>query len=132
MNRILILLFVGLFYPFLSKAQVPADTVVRMDQRVVTVAPSVANTYNQAGKIVVEIHVDRKGNVISARAGAKGTTVNDEKLLQECRDAALNAKFNAAGNVPEIQIGYLTFVFKPKAGNDSDETKANGKDKQYR
>jgi len=131
MNRILLLLIISL-YPFLSNAQSSADTVFRIDQRHIVDVPSVTDTYSRSGKIVVELHVDRKGNVISARAGAKGTTVNDEKLLQECQNAVLKAKFSPAANAPEIQAGYMTFVFKTKAESEPDKKDTAGKDKQYR
>ena len=73
-----------------------------------------------------------KGNVILAEAGAKGTTIKDEKLLQECQAACLHTKFSAAWDAPEIQIGYLTFVFKNKTGSELDEKSTTGKDKQQR
>jgi len=113
MHRILMLLLISL-YPFLSNAQSSADTVLRVDQHQITNAPNITDTHKQTGKIVVEIHVDKKGNVILAEAGAKGTTIKDEKLLQECQAACLQIKFSAVENVPEIQVGYMTFVFKSK------------------
>lgn len=131
MNRILLLLLISL-YPFLSNAQLPMDTVFRMDQRHIVNAPDVTDTHNQAGKVVLQIHVDRKGNVTSAIVRARGTTISDTSLLRKCQNAVLKAKFSPAANVPEIQTGYMTFVFKLKAEGESDKKDTAGKDKRYR
>jgi len=85
---------------------------LQMAQRNWTAKPSVADDHRSTGRIVVEIHVDRNGNVISASAGAKGTTITDYDLFTKCENAAKNAKLNASENAPETQVGYVTFVFK--------------------
>jgi hypothetical protein len=74
--------------------------------------PSVDDDHRRAGRIVVEIHVDKNGNVLSATAGAKGTTITDYDLLNRCEKAALSAKLNASSNAPDTQLGYVTFIFK--------------------
>jgi hypothetical protein len=60
----------------------------------------------------VEIHVDKNGNVLSAQAGAKGTTISDNDLFTKCEKAALSAKLNASADAPDTQVGYVTFIFK--------------------
>lgn len=77
-----------------------------------TSRPSVDDNHRSTGKIVVEIHVDKQGNVLSAQAGAKGTTISDIDLFNKCEKAALNAKLNASDNAPDTQVGYVTFIFK--------------------
>jgi len=74
--------------------------------------PTVDDARRRVGRIVVEIHVDKNGNVLSATAGAKGTTITDYDLLTKCENAAKNAKLNASADAPETQVGYITFVFK--------------------
>jgi len=64
------------------------------------------------GKVVVEILVDRNGNVIDARPGVKGTNTNNERLYQAAKDAAVKAKFNVSANSPERQKGTLTYIFE--------------------
>jgi hypothetical protein len=76
--------------------------------------PTVEDNHRSTGRIVVEIHVDKNGNVISATAGAKGTTITDYDLFNRCEKAALNAKLNASPSSPDTQVGYVTFVFKVK------------------
>lgn len=64
------------------------------------------------GVVVVEISVDRKGNVTKAVAGVKGSTTLDEYLLREARNAALKAKFDSNDNAPLLQKGTITYNFK--------------------
>jgi TonB family protein len=66
------------------------------------------------GIVVVEISVDRKGNVTKAVAGVKGSTTLDEYLLREARDAAMKAKFNSNDNAPMLQKGTITYNFRLK------------------
>ena len=63
------------------------------------------------GKVVVEIRVDRQGNVISASPGKAGTTTNDPVLREAAKAAALKAKFNSDPNAAEIQVGTITYTF---------------------
>lgn len=74
--------------------------------------PSVSDDSRRTGKIVVDIRVDKGGNVIYARAGAKGTTITDNNLLQKCEDAVRNSKLNALETAADVQIGTVVFVFK--------------------
>lgn len=67
---------------------------------------------NDEGDVVVEIFVDRDGNVISARAGVKGTTINDTNLWEVARKAAMKAKFEVDPNAPEKQRGTITYKFR--------------------
>lgn len=64
------------------------------------------------GVVVVEISVDRKGNVTKAVAGVKGSTTLDEYLLREARNAAMKAKFDSNDNAPLLQKGTITYNFK--------------------
>jgi TonB family protein len=64
------------------------------------------------GVVVVEISVDRKGNVTKAVAGVKGSTALDEYLLREARNAALKAKFDSNDKAPLLQKGTITYNFK--------------------
>jgi TonB family protein len=63
------------------------------------------------GKVVVEISVDRNGNVIEARPGIQGTTTPDKVLHEAAKDAALKAKFDSNPNAPAVQKGTITYHF---------------------
>jgi outer membrane biosynthesis protein TonB len=78
--------------------------------------PSPSYNSNDQGDVVVEIFVDRDGNVISARAGVKGTTINDSRLWDVARDAALRSRFVSDPNAPEKQRGTITYKFRRTGG----------------
>lgn len=62
------------------------------------------------GKVVVEITVDKNGKVISAVPGKKGSTTNEESLLDAAKKAALLSKFNKKPDAT-IQKGTITYHF---------------------
>ena len=69
--------------------------------------PKPANTFNQEGRVIVEIRVNAKGDVISATP--KSGTVTDKKTIQMALDAARKAKFTEGDHE---QIGTITYNFK--------------------
>ena len=66
---------------------------------------------SESGKVVVEIIVDRKGMVIKATPGIKGSTTLDKVLLNAAKRAALSTKFERNDNSPEEQRGTITYNF---------------------
>ena len=70
-------------------------------------------TYNvqDQGIVVVEITVDRSGNVIAARAGVAGSTTTRSELVEAAERAARQTKFSADPNVIQ-QRGTLTYIFR--------------------
>ena len=70
-------------------------------------------TSSENGSIVVEIRVDQEGNVVSAKAGARGTTLwEDKNLWRLCEQAAKDSKFTAKPDAPELQPGKITYIFR--------------------
>ena len=74
--------------------------------------PSIDDDGQFTGKIVVEIRVDRNGEVVYAKAGARGTTISDIKLRQKCELAVRGSRLNAVASAPDLQIGTIVFTFK--------------------
>lgn len=68
--------------------------------------------HQREGKVVVEVTVDRSGNVINAEAGVKGSTTLDSYLLGIAKKAALSSKFDQKPDAPFYQKGTITYVFK--------------------
>lgn len=70
--------------------------------------------YNQQveGKVVVQITVDRNGNVTQAIPGVKGSNTLDSYLLAVAKRAALRAKFDRKPDAPAYQQGTITYNFK--------------------
>lgn len=85
---------------------------LNLGQRSFISKPQVNNNGRSTGKIVVDIRVDKDGNIIYAQAGAKGTTIADSDLLQKCEDAVKRSKVNPLESAPDTQIGTVVFVFK--------------------
>ena len=64
------------------------------------------------GTVVVEVTVDRNGNVTQARPGVKGSTILEEYFLRVAREAAMAARFDRKPDAPVIQKGTITYIFK--------------------
>jgi colicin import membrane protein len=65
----------------------------------------------EEGRVVVEVIVDRSGNVTQATPGVKGSNTLTAELLSRAKEAALKTKFEANPNAPIIQKGYITYNF---------------------
>ena len=67
---------------------------------------------NQEGVVVVRITVDRKGNVVKADPGVKGTTNTHPCLLKPAKETALLHKWFPDTKAPANQIGFVVIQFK--------------------
>ena len=63
-----------------------------------------------AGRVVLEITVNRQGKVIDAKRGS-GTLAAEQCLIDAALKAAYKFKWNADGNAPERQSGVIEFNF---------------------
>ena len=81
---------------------------------VVGTLPKPSYNVQNSGKVVVDILVDRYGNVTAAVPGGEGTTVTDKTLWEAARKAALNTQFNVKADAPAQQAGTITYVFTLK------------------
>ena len=70
--------------------------------------PKPTNTFNQAGKVVVQITVDAAGNV--TEAVVVGGDISDKATIQLAVDAAKKAKFTS--DKKSHQVGTITYTFK--------------------
>ncbi|OCB74359.1 energy transducer TonB [Flavobacterium crassostreae] len=66
---------------------------------------------NEFGTVVVQITVNRSGNVIGAKY-TKGTTNTNPCLVEPALATARKYKWQADVNAPENQIGFITVNFK--------------------
>lgn len=82
-----------------------------LEKRKAIEKPTPEYNCKEQGKIIVEITVDKDGNVIKAYAGAKGTTNFSKCLLQASKETALKTKFEPLLNENINQLGYLTYNF---------------------
>lgn len=67
---------------------------------------------NEQGTVVVEIEVDRSGNVVKVTPGVKGTTNPAECLKEAAAKTAKSYKWNADANAPTRQVGFVVVNFK--------------------
>jgi hypothetical protein len=74
-------------------------------------SPRIQDDGQTAGKVAVEITVDKNGTIVTAKAGARGTTISNASLWNKCEKAVLGAKLNAITSGPEIQAGSVIFTF---------------------
>lgn len=66
---------------------------------------------DEVGIVVVQIEVDRAGNVINAIPGVKGTTNSAECLKSEAKIAALKTTWQPDSNATSKQIGFIRYLF---------------------
>lgn len=62
------------------------------------------------GKIIVDIAVDRNGNVVKAEPRA-ASGIKDPMLPEYARNAALRTVFNTDPSAPKVQTGTITYSF---------------------
>ncbi len=88
------------------------DGNYRLGGREALVKKKFVQNCNQSGTVVVEIKVNRQGEVVKAIPGVKGTTNTDPCLLKPAKRAAMATKFNADPEAPRIQTGKIIYEFK--------------------
>jgi hypothetical protein len=80
-----------------------------LENRYHTKLPIPVYLAQKGGRVVVQITVDRKGNVVSAAiANTEGI---DDMILSYAKTAALRTKFNADSKAPNPQKGTITYRF---------------------
>ena len=66
---------------------------------------------NEYGIVVVQIKVNRNGQVISATPGARGTTNAHPCLIEPAKKIALSHQWPADVNAPAEQVGFVSINF---------------------
>lgn len=74
--------------------------------------PVINDDGQSQGLVKVSIQVDKGGKIISAEAGARGTTISNTTLWAKCEKAVLGVKLNSLESAPDIQSGIVTFTFR--------------------
>jgi TonB family protein len=75
--------------------------------------PTITDNSQKTGRVVVNIKVDKNGNVIYAEATRSGSTTDDSYLFNLAVKAAYQTKLNSISDNEE-QFGKMTFTFKVK------------------
>jgi TonB family protein len=80
--------------------------------RSMRIRPRIEERSQETGKVVIEIVVDKDGNVTTVNGPARGSTTSAPVLVNKAKQAAREAKFNKSPNGVEEQRGSITFVFQ--------------------
>ena len=67
--------------------------------------------FSEEGKIVVDIWVNRAGQVVRAEVATKGTDIINSAMRQKAIQAAKRSTFAADADAPEEQHGTITYTF---------------------
>lgn len=73
--------------------------------------PRLEDRSQEQGRVVVEIIVDKSGNVLRADGPARGSTITNATLVRKSLEAAKKAKFSPSPQGVEEQKGSITFNF---------------------
>lgn len=74
--------------------------------------PRIEESSQETGKVIIDIVVDKDGNVTTVNGPARGSTTSAPVLVAKAKQAAREAKFSKSPNGVEEQKGTITFVFK--------------------
>jgi periplasmic protein TonB len=82
-----------------------------MAGRKMTKEPKIDNLTMEKGIVVVEITVNKYGNVIKAIPGIEGSTTTSNYLLTKAKQAAESVMFDTSPIMPQSQSGSITITF---------------------
>jgi len=85
-----------------------------MSGRKIIFYPPIIDNSQKFGRVVVNIKVDKQGNVVFAKATQKGSTTTDSYLYGLAEQAAMKTKVNEDADAAEEQFGTITYTFKPE------------------
>ncbi len=74
--------------------------------------PGIKDNSNKTGKVVVNVCIDAKGNVVSVKFTQKGSTSSDPELIKLATDNANKWSFNSG--ISDTTCGTITYDFKVK------------------
>ena len=66
---------------------------------------------SEKGNVIIDITVDRQGNVVDAKYHRDGSTITDNCSIENAKKAARLSKFNADAGADEYQYGSINYVF---------------------
>lgn len=97
-----------------QNVRVAVSAKVRVENRYVqgtTYVPKV--TTGPTGTVIVNIKMTRVGAVTSASIN-RGSTITDEDIIDQCKEAALKTSFAYNPDAPEKSTGTITYTFTAK------------------
>ncbi len=89
----------------------PYNIRYKVADRIIVKVPRIDNLTQKKGTVVVNVSINKYGNVIKAMPGAAGSTTSDEYLLTKAKQGAESAIFDNIPTAPLEQTGYITIPF---------------------
>lgn len=86
-------------------------TNFRLTGRTPVSLPRPGYNTNQQGKIVIDIWVNQQGQVVRVDGPAQGSTIVNGAMVEQAKQAARKARFNADPKALEEQKGSITYIF---------------------
>ncbi|MGF7082358.1 hypothetical protein [Mucilaginibacter sp. UYCu711] len=80
--------------------------------RSITMQPSINHLGHARGTVTIDFVVNKKGNVLAARADRKHTTVRDKAFVRKVEEAVMAMEFNKDRHAPDEQRGSLAYSFR--------------------
>jgi hypothetical protein len=80
--------------------------------RSITMQASLNHLGHARGTVAVDFVIDKKGNVISATADRRHTTVRDRAFVHKVEEAVMNMKFNKDRHARDEEKGSLAYSFR--------------------
>ncbi len=74
--------------------------------------PSISVESQERGKVIVNICIDRNGNVVSAEKSPQTVNITSSEVIQKCINTARQYKFETDSNGKERECGNILFNFK--------------------
>ena len=100
--------------PTSSSGRVSVSAKVKVENRYVngtTYLPKV--TSGPAGVVIINVTMDRVG-IVGAVSVNSGSTITDEEILDQCKEAALKTSFGYNPEAPDKSRGTITYTFTAK------------------
>lgn len=83
-----------------------------LGDRGMTGRPKLSEQPKEEGRVVLDIYVDRNGNVLETRPNYDRSNTSSSYLFELAKKAAKKAKFQVSADAPPKQKGSMTFIFK--------------------
>ncbi|MFN5347783.1 MAG: SPOR domain-containing protein [Bacteroidota bacterium] len=74
--------------------------------RNIRILPKLNEQYQEEGRIVLDISVDTKGNVVLAEGPARGSTTTNTSLLQKAKEIAYKTKFSEIEAPTDTEVAF--------------------------
>ena len=90
------------------------DKDFKLDNRSCTYKHKPTVECNENGVVVVKIRVGKNGKVADAKFTQAGSSTTNSCLVKAAETAALRWQFNNDDDANDVQVGYITFVYKER------------------